>query len=438
MRVRLYNARIITMSPTYPEVIHGEILIDNGKIICICDYDKKDEGSACEGADAESDKSWDMEIDCKQDLLLPGFKNAHTHSAMTFLRSYADDLPLNNWLFDKVFPLEAKLSEEEEMLYARLGILEYLTSGITSNFDMYKHNICHAKVSKEMGFRTVLCGSINDFGGTVDDIEEEYLKLNSFDPLVSYKIGFHAEYTTGMELLKQLSDLAHKYKEPVCTHIAETKKEVDECYDRYHMSPFGILNSIGMFDYGGTGFHGVWLSQEDYQICKEKNVSIVSNPSSNLKLASGIADLVKYCQEGILVGLGTDGPASNNALDMFREMYLASVLPKVKNMDAAAMDSTEVLKMATTNGALIMGLDDCDMLEKGKRADIIRIGMSQPNMQPEHNLIKNLVYSGSKSNVVMTMVDGKILYDKDGFHVGFDVEELYEDARKSFERIENA
>ena len=276
---------------------------------------------------------------------------------------------------------------------------------------------------------------MNDFGGTVEETEEEFYRLNEVSPLVSCKVGFHAEYTTNGETLKRLADMANRIKQPVYAHIAETKKEVDECYERYNVSPFEFLDSIGMFEYGGGGFHGVWMSEKDRQICQEKKVSIVSNPSSNLKLASGIADLCSLLEAGINVGIGTDGAASNNALDMFREMYLASVMQKVVKQDASAMDANDVLKMATVGGARAMGLLDCDTLSVGKCADLIMIDMHRPNMQPENHIAKNLVYSGSKDNVKLTMIDGKILYENHVFHVGEDPEEIYESANRVIGRM---
>jgi 5-methylthioadenosine/S-adenosylhomocysteine deaminase len=250
--------------------------------------------------------------------------------------------------------------------------------------------------------------------------------------LVSCQLGFHAEYTTKRESIEGLAALANRLKKPMYLHLSETKKEVDECYGRYGMSPVKFLDSLGMFNYGGGGFHGVWMNEEDMEICAEKKVSIVSNPSSNLKLASGIADLCGLLEKGVNVALGTDGAASNNALDMFREMYLASVLQKVTKQDAAVMDARDVLRMATTNGAIAMGLTDCDTLAVGKKADIIMIDMHRPNMQPVNNIAKNLVYSGSKDNIKLTMINGKILYENKEFLLDEDMEEIY---RKSNEII---
>lgn len=403
-------------------VFEGEVHVEGNRIVYV-------------GPEREQEKKFDREIDCERNLLMPGFKNAHTHSAMTFLRSFADDLPLQEWLYHRIFPMEAKLQEGDIEAFARVGILEYLSSGITSNFDMYVDNFAHARASVDMGFRTVFCGEMNDFTGSLERTREEYEKLNEMNPLVSFRLGVHAEYTTGRKLLEGMADLAHEYKEPVYLHLSETEKEVRECKERYGLSPVQFLDSIGMFDYGGGGFHGVWMSEKDMEICAEKNVSIVTNPCSNAKLASGIADLIGLQEHGVNLAIGTDGPASNNALDMFREMYLAAVLQKLKKRDASAMDAGEVLRMATVGGSRAMGLSDCKTVAEGQLADLVLLDLHRPNMQPENNLVKNLVYSGSKENVKMTMVDGKILYEDGVFFVGEDPEELYRKANEIMRRV---
>lgn len=436
MKIRLYHAGIITMQPgslknsdaneTDAGVLYGEIHVEDDKITFV--------GTEEEAKGIVTDKKtvWDREIDCQDNLLLPGFKNAHTHTAMTFLRSYADDLPLQEWLYNRVFPMEAKLTGEDQYTLSKLGILEYLTSGITANFDMYLDNPFHAQASLDMGFRTVFCGGMNDFGGTIERTESQFHEINAMGDLVSCQLGFHAEYTTKRESIEELAALANRLQKPMYLHLAETKKEVEECYGRYGMSPVKFLDSLDMFRYGGGGFHGVWMNEEDMEICAEKNVSIVSNPCSNLKLASGIADLCGLLARGVNVALGTDGPASNNALDMFREMYLASVLQKVTKEDASAMDARDVLQMATVGGAVAMGLSECDTLAVGKKADMIMLDMHRPNMQPVNNIVKNIVYSGNKDNVKMTMVNGRILYENGEFLLNEDIEEIY---RKSNEII---
>lgn len=424
MKIRIYNARILTMQQDMP-LFWGELQVEDGKITYVGE-EKKASGD-----------SWDREIDAEGNLLMPGFKNAHTHSAMTFLRSYADDLPLQEWLYNQVFPMEAKLTEEDVYWAAMLANLEYLTSGITANFDMYMKNESNAKASADMGFRTVLCGSINDFGGTVEEIEEEYLHFNKYSPLISYQLGFHAEYTTKRQILEDMAALGKKYKAPVYTHNSETQNEVAGCIERYGTTPTAFLNSLGMFDYGGGGFHCVHMTQEDLDICKEKGIWVVTNPSSNVKLASGIAPIQKMLSMGIGLAIGTDGPASNNCLDMFREMFLVTALQKVSLSDAAAVDALEVLHMATAGGARAMGLADCDVLAEGKCADMVLLDLQKPNMQPLNNITKNIVYSGSKQNVKMTMIDGKILYEDGVFHVGTAPEEIYAKVNESITRMKS-
>lgn len=426
MKTRIYNAKIITMA-NGTDILEGELHIEDDRISFV--------GTREDAKKLLKETVFDREIDACGNVVMPGFKDAHTHSAMTFLRSYADDLPLQEWLYNRVFPMEAKLTEEDVLWCSKLAIMEYLTSGITANFDMYMKNEANAKASVDTGFRTVLCGSINDFGGTVEGIEEEYKHFNNYDKLLSYQIGFHAEYTTKRETLEGIAELAHKYKAPVYTHNSETKSEVDGCIERYGKTPTAFLDSIGMFDYGGGGFHCVHMTDEDLDICREKKIWIVTNPASNIKLASGIAPIKKMLDMGIGLAIGTDGPASNNCLDMFREMFLTTALQKVSIPDASAVDANDVLYMATVGGAHAMGLMDCDTLEKGKYADLIIIDLNQPNMQPLNNISKNIVYSGSKQNVKLTMVAGKVLYEDGKFNIGVASEEVYAKANESIVRM---
>lgn len=428
MRTRIYNARIITMA-NGTDILEGEIHIEDERIAFV------GAGEDAKKLIKDTNTVFDREIDAYGNVVMPGFKDAHTHSAMTFLRSYADDLPLQEWLYNRVFPMEAKLTEEDVLWCSKLAIMEYLTSGITANFDMYMKNEANAEASVSTGFRTVLCGSINDFGGTIEEIEEEYKHFNDYDSLLSYQIGFHAEYTTKRETLEGMAELAHRYKAPVYTHNSETKNEVDGCIERYGKTPTVFLDSIGMFDYGGGGFHCVHMTDEDLNICKEKKIWVVTNPASNVKLASGIAPIKKMIDMGIGLAIGTDGAASNNCLDMFREMFLTTALQKVSIPDASAVDANDVLYMATVGGAYAMGLTDCDTLEKGKCADLIIIDLNQPNMQPLNNISKNIVYSGSKRNVKLTMIAGKILYEDGKFNIGVDPEEVYAKVNESITRM---
>ncbi len=432
MNIRLFHARILTMEKHRP-VFWGEVWVKDARIVYIGEADKLKAGM---GKDFPEIR-WDREVDCGGNLLMPGFKDAHTHSAMTFLRSYADDVPLQQWLQEKVFPVEAKLSWEDIYHFTKLAVLEYLTSGITSVFEMYLTPDAMGQACIDMGMRCVLTSGLNDFTSSVEQQEAEYLKWNKCHPLISYRLGFHSEYTCSKELLSGVAELARKYRAPVFTHLAETEAEVQGCLDRNGMTPAAFLDRLGVFDYGGGGYHCVYMTHHDMEIFKSRGLVAVTNPASNLKLASGIAPVAEYVRRGIPVAIGTDGPASNNCLDMFREMFLVSGLSKVREKDAASLDAEEVLAMATSEGARAMGLHDGDILEKGKLADLILIDLHQPNMQPIHNIPKNIVYSGSKANVRMTMINGRILYENGNFCLpeGEDAEEIYRKCEGIVKRI---
>ena len=422
--IRLHNALVMPMTSDC-SVFRGEVWTDGGRI-------------AYAGAPRAGElPEFEREIDLNGDLVLPGFKNAHAHSAMTFLRSYADDLPLQSWLFDKVFPLEARLTPEAVYAFTRLAVLEYLSGGITASFDMYFHRDAYARANIDCGFRTVICGALSA-GDKISVAADDYAKFNALDPLISYLPGVHAEYTADEKLLRGMSELVHELKSPFWTHNSETKSETDGCFERHGMSPTEYLDSLGLYDFGGGGYHCVWFSERDIEIFAEKGLWAVTCPCSNAKLASGIAPLERFEKRGVRLAVGTDGPASNNALDMFREMYVACVLQKLRLNDAAACPAENILLAACSGGARAMGLDGCDSLAEGKAADLAVISLHRPNMRPIHDVAKNLVYSGTRDDVRMTMVAGRILYENGEFRVGCDAEEIYAEAEKyTKELIEN-
>lgn len=426
MKIRLYHARLISFANGDTEVKENmQVGIEDGKILFVT----SDEDMI------RNNYIWDEERDCEGNLLLPGFKNCHTHSAMTFLRSKADDLPLHEWLNETVFPAEARLTSEDIYTFTKLAILEYLQSGITGIFEMYLTPESIAKACRESGMRITMTGAVNNFSQSVELLEKWIQELNEPCDLVRFVAGFHAEYTCSKELLLKIADLAKKYQQPVYAHISETKKEVEECKERYGMTPVAFLDSIGMFENGGGGYHMVHLEESDYEIIRKRRLYAITNPASNCKLASGIAPVTRLMAEEIPVAIGTDGPASNNALDFFREMYLTSVLAKFHDEDAAALPAMEVLKMACHTGAHAMCVPESDSIAEGKNADLILLDLSQPNMQPFHNIGKNVVYAGSKSNVIFTMINGKILYNNGEFAIGTTKEEIYADADKRVKRI---
>lgn len=382
------------------------------------------------GPAPEEYPEFERQIDLKGDVLMPGFKNAHAHTAMVFLRSLSDKKPLQQWLEDDCFPNEALLTDEDIYWLTKIGIMEYLSSGITAAFDMYFHNDAVVAASAESGFRTVICASLNNFDADITNIEREYLKFNSLNSLISYRLGIHAEYTTSIERMEYIVSLAEKYKAPCFTHLCETKSETEGCHERYGISPVKLLDDLGFFRYGGGACHCCYFTEEDMDLFASKGLYAVTCPSSNLKLASGIAPIEKMRRKGIRLAIGTDGAGSNNALDFFREMYLVSVLQNILEGRAAAFPVETVLEMACVNGAALMGLDKCTGIEPGNKADLLVIDMSRPNMRPVNLIVPNIVYSGSKENVRMTMVNGKVLYENGEFFIGESTERIYTEAQK--------
>ncbi|MDE5985179.1 MAG: amidohydrolase [Eubacterium sp.] len=421
--IRFYNGRILTLKNGFDIINNGEVWVDGNRISYV--------GKA---NDNYSEFSFEREIDLNGNLLMPSFKNAHTHSAMTFGRSFSDDLPLQDWLYNKIFPLEDLLTGDDIYKLSKIAFLEYLTSGISACFDMYYFPENIAKASVDTGFRTVMCGAVNNFKESVPLLEEYYNKYNSYDELISYQLGFHAEYTTNEPIMKDIAKLAEKYETPVFMHSSETMSETQECIHQYNKTPTELFEKLGLFNYGGGAFHSVWVCEDDLDIYKKHGVYAVINSGSNCKLASGVAPVEMMIKNGINLAIGTDGPSSNNALDMFREMYMTCILQKIKNKDAASTDANMVLKMATIGSARCMGLNDCDCIDVGKKADLIVIDLMRPSMQPIHNITKNLVYSASKDCVKMTMVNGKILYENSEFPT-LDIEKIYQEADAVVKRI---
>ena len=409
MRTLFKNARILKM--TDENIINGHLVVKDNRIEYV--GEKLPSGS------------FDEVIDCQGNLLMPGFKNAHTHSAMTFLRSKADDSSLHDWLFKEIFPRENNLHDGCIRELTKVAILEYLTSGITACLDQYFFPQEFVETCNEIGFRSVSLAMFDE-ASRPNSVCLDLVKKNNYEgSLATFVIGMHSEYTGTDKMFKATEELLEKTHLPFYTHLSETRSETDECYKHRGMSPMEYYDSLHFFDRGGAIFHGVYLSDNDIYIIKKHDVTVVSNPSSNMKLASGIAEIKKLLASGVRVALGTDGPASNNALDMFREMYLVTGLQKLLLNDPVSIPAFEVLKMATVNGAIAMGLKDADTLEEGKLADIIMIDLSRPSMQPINNIISNLVYSGSKDVVKMTMINGKILYYNGEFKIKEDIQEIY-------------
>ena len=394
-------------------VFNGDLLVVDNKIEKIAEEIECDD--------------FDRFIDCKGNIILPGFKNAHAHGAMTFLRGGGKDLSLHDWLFTYCFPREDKLIPSDVYYCAKVAFCEYIASGITSSFEQYFFPLETARAAEEMGFRVVLHGTYNDITSE-ENLIEYYKKYNeNRESLVTYQIGNHAEYTTDPVLEEVTGKVLKELKAPFFVHISETQSEVDECYKRHGVSPVQYYNNLGFYDYGGAGHHCNFFSDEDIRIFKEKNVSIVTNPGSNLYLNSGVCPVQKYLDLGFNIAIGTDGPASNFALDMFQEMKL--VLKNNPNIPCY-----EIVKMATTNGAIAMRIPECDSLCEGKLADIIMIDKSVMNdeFDPYNAIVKN----GSKQSVNLTMINGKILYINGGFVIGQKLIDIYKKCKEVTQRID--
>ena len=436
MTIRFHNARILTMNAG-EEIYLGELHVTDSRITYVGPSATTAPAAPLAAVEfpATADADSVIDIDCHGNLLMPGFKNAHAHSGMSMLRSLADDKPLHAWLNEDIFPVEARLTGEDIYWASQLSVLEYLTSGITACFDMYMEQEDVARAMDDMGFRCVQTGGVNDFSKDVRWIDYMYNKYNQPGSLQSYQLGFHAEYTTNMDNLKAIGSVVQKNHAPLYVHACETKEEVEGCVQRYGKTPVAFLDSLGFFDYGGGIYHGVHMSEADYEVMQRRGLYVVTNPGSNTKLSSGIAPITEYLRRGIPVAIGTDGPASNNCLDFFREMFLVTGLAKLREHDASALDAREVLTMATVNGARAMHLSECETLSVGQKADIIMLDLWQPNMQPLNNIAKNIVYSGSKQNVCMTMIDGRILYQNGKFANGIDPATIYRKVEEIKQRV---
>ncbi len=356
---------------------------------------------------------FDVCISGEKKIVMPGLVNTHAHLAMTLLRSYADDMNLQDWLFKKIFPFEDTLDGGKIAEGSIIGIDEMLASGTTCFNDMYFFEKETAKIAVQKGIRAVLSEGIN-FDGYDRKIKltEEMLEEFGNEELISLAIAPHAIYTCSNELLKDCAGYAKKNGLLIHTHLAETQTEFDDCMKEHGITPTEYMESTGMFENRTVAAHCVVMTDRDLKILKEYNVSVAHNVVSNLKLASGVAPIPKMIEMEINVSLGTDGASSNNNLDMFEEMKISAILHKGITLNPTVMDAWTVLKMATVNGAKALGFDNLGVLKAGYLADMIVLDFSAPHLTPNHNTVSNLVYSASGSDVEYTIVGGKIVYNR--------------------------
>lgn len=400
-RVLIKNAIILTMGER--DVIeNGYVYIEENKI------KEVNEG------EYNGDLDGVYVIDAKGGIVMPGFVNAHTHIPMTLLRGYGEGLPLMKWLREKVWPFENKLTQDDVEIGSHLGLIEMIKSGTTSFIDMYFHEMNIADVVERVKVRGFLAHTI------IGENHEEQFKYvddmyNRFkdSKYVNVLIGPHSPYTLEKEILKQVGDYARYRKIPIHIHLSETLDEIEIIKEKYNMTPIELCESIGLFDSTKTiAAHCVHLYENDFIILRNKDITAVHNPQSNMKLASGIAPVTKMIEHNINVALGTDGTSSNNNLDMFDEMRSASLLQKLSNMDATALSSYNTIKMATLNGYTGLGVDDeIGKIEENYKADMIIIDTNNAHMLPMHDVYSNIVFSANGNDVKTVIVDGNIVME---------------------------
>jgi len=320
-----------------------------------------------------------------------------------------------------------------------LQMAEYAKSGITAIADMYSHPEITAEAAKKSNIALIMCGGLNDLSLKTDnvlkDIENNYLKYNNINKRLRYQIGIHAEYTCSDKLIEGVADLSQSYNAQTYIHLSETLKEVGECtVNRNGLTPPQYLSKVGFFDNGGIVAHCTYIDKDDMEILKQHNIYPAINSASNLKLASGIAPLYSMIKCGLNLTIGTDGVASNNSASMFKEMYLFSCLQKERMKMAEIISAEETLYAATVNGYKALNINGGELIE-GNFADIILIDINQPNMKPENNLKKHLVYSADNSNVLMTIAAGKIIYENGNYNIGEDIDKIYRECEKSIKRL---
>ena len=385
----------------------------------------------------------DKVIDAKDKILLPGFVNTHTHLSMALFRGLADDLSLDEWLNDNIWPMEANLNEYYCYIGALLGAVELIKSGTTTFSDMYFYMEDVAKAVEESGIRAVLSYGMIDFGDEEKRKAEIEKNMNLFknchntaDGRIKVFFGPHSPYTASEELLKEVRKLADENNIKIHIHVSETQKEIDDVSAEKGLRPFEYLDSIGFLGPDVLCAHCVWLSDEEIEIIKKHDVKISHNPCSNMKLASGIAPVKKLLDNDICVAIGTDGASSNNNLDIIEELKTASLLQKVSTLDPEALNSDEALAMGTIEGAKALGLDDeIGTIEVGKKADLILIDTNNANMIPDSSkLSSNIIYAANGFNVDTTICNGQILMENRQLTT-LDEQDIYKKAKEAIDEL---
>jgi 5-methylthioadenosine/S-adenosylhomocysteine deaminase len=399
---------IVTMDAARQVIENGEIAIRGDSILAV--------GAAPifpKGVDAK------QRIDARGKLLLPGFVNGHTHAPMTLLRGLKDDVTLDVWLKDFIFPAEARnVTEDFSRWGTRLAAAEMIKSGVTTFVDMYYFEDAIAEETKAAGMRAVLGESWLDFPVPDNKNEaeaaaytEKFLRRWQGDPLIHAAVAPHSIYLCSAKTLHDVQALAQQYHAPILIHVAEIKKELDDSVAKNQATPVEYMNRLNLLGPDVIAAHCVWVNASDGKLLAEHHVGCVHNPSSNMMLASGVAPIVDERAAGIAVGLGTDGPSgSNNDLDLMEEMDLAAKLQKVTKNDPRALGAKDVLAMATIEGARAIHLEkEIGSLETGKKADLILVGLDQPNAVPMYDVYSQVVYALKGSDVKTVVIGGRVI-----------------------------
>lgn len=376
-------------------------------------------------------------------ILMPGLFNAHSHAPMTLLRGYAENLPLDRWLNEKVFPFEDLITDADAYDATLLAIAEMLRFGVVSFSDMYFFNDARAYAVLDSGVKANLCPTVTDFvGQRYEDtanaaIFEDYFHRfhGAGDGRLLIDMGLHAEYTSTPAMVESFGKAVKQLGARLHIHLSETKNEVEECKERHGgMTPPAYFEHLGLFDNPTLAAHGVWLEPEDFEILARHELTVASCPASNAKLGSGIADIKTMRAAGIPLALGTDGAASNNNLNMFKDLYLLALMGRAKNCDPVDLTAPEALRCACLEGARAQGRTDCGVIAEGMRADLTVLEATVPWMTPADDYVNHLVFAAQGSDVCLTMVDGRVLY-RNGQWPTIDVERVMASVTRSRRRI---
>ncbi|MFO7667243.1 MAG: amidohydrolase [Desulfobacterales bacterium] len=401
------NGTVITMDGQDSVIENGAVAVKGENIVAV--------GKEIRLPDRKASKI----IDARGGIIMPGLVNAHTHASMTIFRGLADDLPLMKWLNDHIFPSEARLNPEKVYYGALLACAEMILSGTTCFCDMYLFEDHVAQAAKDAGMRAVVGEVLFDFPspnyGSLDKgftYTEMLIEKYRDNPLINVAVEPHSPYLCAPDLLQKASLLAIENDLPLVIHVSETKSEVSQIKEKYGLTPVGFLASLGVLSPNLLACHCVHLTEEDITLLKKHDVKVAHNPESNMKLASGIAPVPQLLKREVCVGIGTDGCASNNNLDIFHEMSMAAKLGKVHANDPAVMDAKSVLRMATIGGAGALGLSDVTgSIEAGKKADIIILDTRKPHLTPMYNPLSHIVYAARGSDVTTSVINGKLIME---------------------------